>query len=171
MFGTLGTQELVFIFILALVLFGPKKLPEIGRTVGRTIREFRRASNELKATFDRELNNLEAETKELKEIGTSIQQEPYNYNYDYSGYDSTYQGSYGSEEFQSQVAPTTTVSESAPQDAELTPAVPPEGAIAQGTLVSALEPGSGGPLLLTAAEPAPVNHPDTVPATAAERNA
>ncbi len=92
MFGTIGTQELVFIFILALVLFGPKKLPEIGRTIGKALSEFRRASSELKATFDRELNNLEAETKELKEIGTSIQQEPYNYNYDYSSYDSSVRG-------------------------------------------------------------------------------
>ena len=94
MFGTIGTQELVFIFILALVLFGPKKLPEIGRTVGKALKEFRRASNELKATFDREISNLEAETKELKEIGTSIQQESQNYNYDYSSYESTYTDSY-----------------------------------------------------------------------------
>ena len=48
MLGTLGTPELVFIFLLALLLFGPKKLPEIGRTVGKALTEFRRASNELK---------------------------------------------------------------------------------------------------------------------------
>ena len=52
MFGTLGMQEIVFIFILALLLFGPKKLPELGRTFGKALTEFRRAQNELKSTFD-----------------------------------------------------------------------------------------------------------------------
>ena len=170
MFGTIGFQELAFIFILALVLFGPKKLPEIGRTVGKAVREFRRASNELKATFDRELSNLEAETRDLKEIGTSIQQETQNYNYDYSSYESAYEGSLAPEEPNTQVATTTTVSASAPQDAESTPAVPPEGAIAQGSQVSVLEPGVGGPLGLSAAEPVSETHPVPVPTLAAERN-
>jgi Tat protein translocase TatB subunit len=170
MFGTIGTQELFFIFILALVLFGPKKLPEIGRTVGKALSEFRRASNELKATFDRELNNLEAETKELKEIGTSIQQETQNYNYDYSSYESSYEASYTAEEHNTQVDPTTTVSASAPQDAESTPAVAPEGTIAQGTEVPVLESGAGGSLELSAAEPVPDPHPVPVPTLAAERN-
>jgi Tat protein translocase TatB subunit len=170
MFGTIGTQELFFIFILALVLFGPKKLPEIGRTVGKALSEFRRASNELKATFDRELTNLEAETKEIKEIGTSIQQETQNYNYDYSSYESAYEASYSSEDRDSQVATSTTVSASAPQDAESMPASPPEGAIAQGTDISVLEPGVGGPLELSAAEPVPDAHPVSVPTLAAERN-
>jgi TatA/E family protein of Tat protein translocase len=160
----------VIIFILALVLFGPKKLPEIGRTVGKALSEFRRASNELKATFDRELSNLEAETKELKEIGTSIQQDTQNYNYDYSSYESTYETSYTPEEPNTQVATTTTVSASAPQDAESTPAAPLEGTVAQSTQVSALEPGSGGPLGLSAAEPVPDLHPASVPTTAAEQH-
>ena len=43
MFGTLGMQEMIVIFMLALVLFGPKKLPELGRTIGKAITEFRRA--------------------------------------------------------------------------------------------------------------------------------
>ena len=47
--GPLGRPEMVFIFLLALLLFGPKKLPEMGRTLGKAITEFRRASNELKA--------------------------------------------------------------------------------------------------------------------------
>ena len=53
--GPLGWQETVFIFFLALLLFGPKKLPELGRTLGKAMTEFRRASSELKATFDREM--------------------------------------------------------------------------------------------------------------------
>jgi TatA/E family protein of Tat protein translocase len=49
--GPLDWPEIVFIFVLALLLFGPKKLPELGRTLGRAMTEIRRASNELKATF------------------------------------------------------------------------------------------------------------------------
>ena len=69
--GPLGWQETVFIFILALLLFGPKKLPELGRTLGKAITEFRRASNELKATFDREMKSLEAENESLKLLNPS----------------------------------------------------------------------------------------------------
>ena len=93
--GTVGTQELVFIFILALLLFGPKKLPELGRTVGKALTEFRRAQSELKATFDREMQNLERETGIKELTATSYQSD--SYNYDYSSYDSTtYDGSYDS---------------------------------------------------------------------------
>ena len=49
--GTVGVQEMIVIFVIALVLFGPKKLPELGRTIGKAITEFRRASNDLKATL------------------------------------------------------------------------------------------------------------------------
>ena len=63
MFGTIGVQEMVVIFIVALVLFGPKKLPELGRTIGKALTEFRRASNDLKASFEREMHNLEREAE------------------------------------------------------------------------------------------------------------
>jgi TatA/E family protein of Tat protein translocase len=53
--GSLGFAELAFIFVLALLIFGPKKLPEIGRTLGRGMAEFRKASNELKRTLNTEL--------------------------------------------------------------------------------------------------------------------
>ncbi|HUA61334.1 MAG TPA: twin-arginine translocase TatA/TatE family subunit [Verrucomicrobiae bacterium] len=134
-FGPLGGQEMVFIFLLALVLFGPKKLPEIARTVGKAINEFRRASSELKTTFDREMSSLESESRELKEIGAAIRQDTYNYNYDYSSYEATYEGAYSSEEYESH--PAITAGESAPQDAELTTAevkaiAAPEGTVAQG---------------------------------------
>ena len=65
--GTVGVQEMVVIFLVALVLFGPKKLPELGRTIGKAITEFRRASNDLKASFEREMHDLERETEALKE--------------------------------------------------------------------------------------------------------
>ena len=63
---TLGVPEMAVIFILALVLFGPKKLPELGRTIGKAMTEFRRASNDLKATFDREMHTLERENREIQ---------------------------------------------------------------------------------------------------------
>jgi TatA/E family protein of Tat protein translocase len=74
--GTIGFQEAFFIFILALVLFGPKKLPELGRTIGKAISEFRRASGELKASFEREMHNLERETEALKEPANTIATTP-----------------------------------------------------------------------------------------------
>jgi TatA/E family protein of Tat protein translocase len=62
MLGTIGVQEMIIIFLVALVLFGPKKLPELGRTLGKALTEFRRHSNDLKATFEREMQNLERES-------------------------------------------------------------------------------------------------------------
>jgi sec-independent protein translocase protein TatA len=53
--GSLGLPEIAFIFILALLIFGPKKLPEIGRTLGRGMAEFRKATNELKRSINTEL--------------------------------------------------------------------------------------------------------------------
>lgn len=50
MFG-IGTQELVLILIIALIIFGPSKLPELGKSLGRGIREFRSASNQVKHEF------------------------------------------------------------------------------------------------------------------------
>lgn len=55
MFGPLGFPELIFILVLALLIFGPKRLPEIGRTIGRGMAEFRKASNDLKRTINTEL--------------------------------------------------------------------------------------------------------------------
>jgi TatA/E family protein of Tat protein translocase len=53
--GSLGFTEIAFIFVLALLIFGPKKLPEIGRTLGRGMAEFRKATNELKRSINTEL--------------------------------------------------------------------------------------------------------------------
>jgi sec-independent protein translocase protein TatB len=53
--------DMIFIFLLALIIFGPKKLPEIGRQIGRALNEFKRASNEFKAQIEAEINQLETE--------------------------------------------------------------------------------------------------------------
>ena len=55
----LGIPELLVIFLVALIVFGPKKLPELGRTLGKGLNEFRRASNELKRTLDDEIRAAE----------------------------------------------------------------------------------------------------------------
>jgi sec-independent protein translocase protein TatB len=56
----LGWPEMIFIFVMALIIFGPKKLPEIGRQVGRALNEFKRASNEFKAQIESEIGQLDA---------------------------------------------------------------------------------------------------------------
>ena len=82
--GTLGGQEIAVIFILALVLFGPKKLPELGRTIGKAITEFRRASNDLKSTFEREMQTLERENQSISQVANLTAGDIFNraINYD-----------------------------------------------------------------------------------------
>ena len=53
--GPLGVPELIIIFVVALVVFGPRKLPELGRSLGKSLSEFKRASNELRSTLDEEI--------------------------------------------------------------------------------------------------------------------
>jgi sec-independent protein translocase protein TatA len=55
MFGSLGIPELILIFIVALLVFGPKRLPEIGRTLGKALGEFKKATDDLKNTIEREV--------------------------------------------------------------------------------------------------------------------
>jgi TatA/E family protein of Tat protein translocase len=57
----LGFTEMIFLFFLALLIFGPKKLPEIGRQVGRALNEFKRASDEFKSQIQSEINKIDVE--------------------------------------------------------------------------------------------------------------
>jgi sec-independent protein translocase protein TatB len=66
----LGLSEMVFIFLLALLIFGPKKLPEVGRQIGKALAEFKRASNEFKAQLETEMRNLELEEASKQRAST-----------------------------------------------------------------------------------------------------
>ena len=77
MFGTLGMPELILIFVVALLLFGPRKMPQIGRSIGRALGEFRRASNEFKRTIEDEvasedLRDVEKDLKGLRNVGKDL---------------------------------------------------------------------------------------------------
>ncbi len=114
--GPLGVPETVFFFVLALLIFGPKKLPELGKTIGKAMMEFRRASSELKATFDREMHQIERENESLKEVTQKFTSDIQNFDHD-NYYDT---GAYGSEAYDPTAESTTAVSASAPQGAEYT---------------------------------------------------
>ncbi len=68
MFGSLGVPELIFIFALALLIFGPRKLPQIGRTIGRGLAEFRKASTDLKRSLNTEMIEEEVRQSDPRRI-------------------------------------------------------------------------------------------------------
>jgi len=71
----LGFPEMIFIFLVALLIFGPRKLPELGRQVGKAMAEFKRASNEFKSQFENEVRQLEVEEalkREREELKNAV---------------------------------------------------------------------------------------------------
>ncbi len=76
MIGPLGFQEMMVIMVLALMLFGPRKLPQIGKTLGKSLAEFRRTSNELKNTLEREvqMEEFRAARSEVKGFGQDLRE-------------------------------------------------------------------------------------------------
>jgi len=124
--GPLGWQETLAIFVLALLLFGPKKLPELGKTIGKAITEFRRASSELKSTWDREMVNLERENESLKEVTSGYQSEFDDHNSSYSYEDRPYD----SDPYGSTAEIPSTVSASATEGAESTADATPQSVVA-----------------------------------------
>lgn len=66
MFGSIGMPELIIILVIALIIFGPRKLPELGKSLGRSLSEFKKASTDLQNTLEQEIKieeQKEAETK------------------------------------------------------------------------------------------------------------
>ena len=72
MFGSIGMPELIIIFVIALIIFGPRKLPELGRSLGKSLAEFKRASNELKSTLEEEIR-LEEQQRETQKVAAPQQ--------------------------------------------------------------------------------------------------
>jgi sec-independent protein translocase protein TatB len=71
MMNLMSFSETIFLFFLALIIFGPKKLPEIARQAGKWMNEFRRASNEFKAQIEQEISHLDAEDRKRKALPAS----------------------------------------------------------------------------------------------------
>lgn len=65
--GSLGMQEIIVIFILALIIFGPRKLPEIGKSLGKGLQEFKKASNDLRRTWEEEVQ-MEKEKESVDKL-------------------------------------------------------------------------------------------------------
>jgi len=71
----IGMPELILIFVVALLVFGPKKLPELGKSLGRAMHEFKRAANEFKNNLENEVGTAEIKEdllKQQKEIQTTL---------------------------------------------------------------------------------------------------
>ena len=135
--GPIGVQEMMLIFLVALVLFGPKKLPELGRLLGKGLTEYRRAKSELKSTFETHLRELEREANLDAALKSSNTTSPSPYSspasigstsassYDEYGYEPSYSSptpypsNASSEPATPAVSsPSTTASATATQDAE-----------------------------------------------------
>ena len=88
--GPLGVPELIFIFVLALLIFGPKKLPQLGKTFGKSMAEFRRASNDLRSTFQHEMDAIDRESQEVKDVAQEVKKDLDTSSYFEDGDDESY---------------------------------------------------------------------------------
>jgi TatA/E family protein of Tat protein translocase len=71
MFGSIGMPELILIFVVALLVFGPRKLPEIGKSIGKGLAEFKRASEDLKKTIEQEIEEGKSEVSAVRREAVS----------------------------------------------------------------------------------------------------
>ena len=68
MLGSIGMPEMIIILVIALIIFGPRKLPELGRSLGKSINEFKKASNELRSTLEEEIRVEERKEQQPKVV-------------------------------------------------------------------------------------------------------
>jgi TatA/E family protein of Tat protein translocase len=168
--GPLGIQEMIFIFIFALIIFGPKKLPELGRTFGKGMAEFRRASNELKGTFQREMDNIERETRmeearkaaqeakaALSEATTYYDDEDDDY-YDAYGESKTKAGGQPVASSKSVPAGTASTTESASSPGDSSDRAPSGDSASSGSETPSSDSSSNGVTTAKAADPSPAGH-------------
>jgi sec-independent protein translocase protein TatA len=108
--GSLGWPETVFIFVLALLVFGPKKLPELGRNLAKAMNQFKKASSDLRETWHREMAAIERETQSIKDEAHKLIDTPELNELSQTdlGYDSSYE--YGSYSYPDSYDSTTTTS-------------------------------------------------------------
>ena len=66
MFGSIGMPELIIILVIALIIFGPRKLPELGKSLGRSLNEFKRASSDLQNTLEQEIKLEEQKEQQAR---------------------------------------------------------------------------------------------------------
>src|SRR5881398_1534954 len=80
--GQLGFSEMLLIFIVALLVFGPKKLPELGKSLGKGIREFKKATDELKSSWEEQVKDIQAPLNDVKKdihsMGQDLKSDFYN---------------------------------------------------------------------------------------------
>ena len=76
MLGSVGFPELILIFFVALIVFGPKKLPEIGKSIGHALGEFRRATNELKSSLEEDVARSDPPASVQPSVQPSIEPTP-----------------------------------------------------------------------------------------------
>ncbi len=129
MFGSLGIPELIFIFALALLIFGPRKLPEIGRTIGRGLSEFRKASTDLKRSINSEM--IEEEMRQADP--RTVLEEPSSQGTARDDPDATPSASGASG----------TAGEEPPSSAEPKPSTPPAGSVPRSAPGEATSDGAG----------------------------
>ncbi|HEX4165133.1 MAG TPA: twin-arginine translocase TatA/TatE family subunit [Bryobacteraceae bacterium] len=146
--GPIGAQEMMFIVLLALLLFGPKKLPELGRLLGKGLTEFRRAKNELKTTFESHMQELERETR-LSEQAEADKRNPPSESQQYSS--ATYPYPY--DEYGRESSSYTPAEESSGAAAEQPNAAQSSPEPVSGTVPrSKMPPAAGPPMTAPAAE-------------------
>jgi sec-independent protein translocase protein TatA len=154
--GPIGVQEMIAIFLIALILFGPKKLPELGRTLGKALSEFRRAKNELKATLETHLGELEREANVSKALsdGGSGNYNPATYSHPYEDYGrrtyepaswETHEGAVSAPEESAELQnPATSEPAATPSPASEHFDAPPQPASGESTAVPGTVPRSNG---------------------------